>query len=80
MIEAGTGTGKTLAYLLATIPLAQALNLKVVIATATVALQEQVILKDIPELLNGSEPRLFCCACQRERSLALSVCLNWMRC
>ena len=55
VIEAGTGTGKTLAYLLATIPLAQALNLKVVIATATVALQEQVILKDIPELLNGSE-------------------------
>ena len=38
VIEAGTGTGKTLAYLLATIPLAQALNLKVVIATATVAL------------------------------------------
>jgi len=55
VIEAGTGTGKTLAYLVATIPLAQALNLKVVIATATVALQEQVILKDIPELLNGSE-------------------------
>ncbi|MEE3086487.1 MAG: ATP-dependent DNA helicase DinG [Pseudomonadota bacterium] len=55
VIEAGTGTGKTLAYLLATIPLAQALDLKVVIATATVALQEQVILKDIPELLSGSE-------------------------
>ena len=55
VIEAGTGTGKTLAYLLATIPLAQTLNLKVVIATATVALQEQVILKDIPELLSGSE-------------------------
>ena len=48
-------TGKTLAYLLSTIPLAQAFNLKVVIATATVALQEQVILKDIPELLSGSE-------------------------
>ena len=55
VIEAGTGTGKTLAYLLSTIPLAQAFNLKVVIATATVSLQEQVILKDIPELLNGSE-------------------------
>tara|TARA_B100001057_G_scaffold463187_1_gene516888 strand:- start:2685 stop:4877 length:2193 start_codon:yes stop_codon:yes gene_type:complete len=55
VIEAGTGTGKTLAYLLATIPLARALNLKVIIATATVALQEQVISKDIPELLNGSK-------------------------
>jgi len=55
VIEAGTGTGKTLAYLLATIPLAQALKLKVVIATATVALQEQVMLKDIPELQEGSD-------------------------
>lgn len=55
VIEAGTGTGKTLAYLLAVIPLAQALDLKVVIATATVALQEQVTQKDIPELLQGSD-------------------------
>ena len=55
VIEAGTGTGKTLAYLLAVIPLAQALDLKVVIATATVALQEQVTHKDIPELLQGSD-------------------------
>jgi ATP-dependent DNA helicase DinG len=55
VIEAGTGTGKTLAYLVAVIPLAQALELKVVVATATVALQEQVSLKDIPELLQGSD-------------------------
>jgi ATP-dependent DNA helicase DinG len=55
VVEAGTGTGKTLAYLLAVIPLAQKLGLKVVISTATVALQEQVVLKDIPELLAGSE-------------------------
>ncbi len=55
VVEAGTGTGKTLAYLLAVIPLAQRLNLKVVVATATVALQEQVMLKDIPEVLQGSD-------------------------
>jgi ATP-dependent DNA helicase DinG len=55
VVEAGTGTGKTLAYLLAVVPLAQELGYKVVIATATVALQEQVILKDIPELLEGSD-------------------------
>jgi ATP-dependent DNA helicase DinG len=55
VIEAGTGTGKTLAYLLASIPVAAELNLKVVIATATVALQEQVVEKDIPELLQGSD-------------------------
>ena len=38
VIEAGTGTGKTLAYSVAGIPVAQALEKKLVIATATVAL------------------------------------------
>lgn len=55
VVEAGTGTGKTLAYLLAAIPVAQSRNLKLIIATATVALQEQVVLKDIPELIEGSD-------------------------
>jgi len=55
VVEAGTGTGKTLAYLLAVLPLAKALDYKVVIATATIALQEQVIQKDIPEVLAGSD-------------------------
>jgi ATP-dependent DNA helicase DinG len=55
VVEAGTGTGKTLAYVLGTVPLAQSLGLKVVIATATVALQEQVVLKDLPAILSGCE-------------------------
>ncbi|MEX2468981.1 MAG: ATP-dependent DNA helicase DinG [Pseudohongiellaceae bacterium] len=55
VVEAGTGTGKTLAYLLAVLPLARALEFKVVIATATVALQEQVLYKDIPELQQGCD-------------------------
>ncbi len=55
VVEAGTGTGKTMAYLLAVIPLARQMQLKVVVATATVALQEQVMLKDIPEVLQGSD-------------------------
>ena len=55
VVEAGTGTGKTLAYILAVLPLAKALNCKVVIATATVALQEQVILKDIPDILSSCD-------------------------
>lgn len=55
VVEAGTGTGKTLAYVLAVLPLARALNFKVVIATATVALQEQVMLKDLPEIQQGSD-------------------------
>lgn len=55
VVEAGTGTGKTLAYVLAVLPLAKALDYKVVIATATVALQEQVVYKDLPEIMAGSE-------------------------
>ncbi len=51
VIEAGTGTGKTLAYLLAVLPTAKLLDKKVVLATATVALQDQVVNKDIPDLL-----------------------------
>ena len=50
VVEAGTGTGKTLAYCLATIPIAKAQDKRVVIATATVALQEQVVLRDLPDL------------------------------
>ena len=50
VVEAGTGTGKTAAYCLATIPLAKALNKRVVISTATVALQEQIVLRDLPDL------------------------------
>lgn len=51
MIEAGTGTGKTLAYLLPGIVLAQHFQKKLVVTTATVALQEQLIQKDVPEVL-----------------------------
>lgn len=49
-VEGPTGTGKTLAYLLGTIPVAKALGKKVVVATATVALQEQLVHRDIPDL------------------------------
>ncbi len=49
-VEAGTGTGKTAAYCIATIPIARALDKTVVISTATVALQEQVVLRDLPDL------------------------------
>ena len=49
-IEAGTGTGKTAAYCLAAIPIAKALDKTLVIASATVALQEQIVLRDLPDL------------------------------
>jgi len=54
VVEAGTGTGKTLAYVLGTLPLARHLGKKVVLATATVALQEQVTLRDLPDILSHS--------------------------
>ena len=37
VVEAGTGTGKTLAYLLSTLPIARQLGKRVVVATGTVA-------------------------------------------
>ncbi len=46
--EAGTGIGKSLAYLMATIPAAVLNNRKIIISTATVALQEQLVNKDLP--------------------------------
>nr|WP_086937518.1 ATP-dependent DNA helicase DinG [Thaumasiovibrio occultus] len=46
--EAGTGTGKSMAYLMGAIPLAMETNRTVVISTATVALQEQLLNKDLP--------------------------------
>ena len=49
-IEAGTGTGKSLAYSLGAIPLALSRKKKVIISTATVALQEQLVDKDLPFL------------------------------
>ena len=55
VIEAGTGTGKSLAYCLGAIPLAKSQNNKVVISTATVALQEQLADKDLPFFAQFSE-------------------------
>lgn len=72
VIEAGTGTGKTLAYSVAGIPVAQALEKKLVIATATVALQEQIVFKDLPDLLrNGGLQFTFALAKGRGRYLCL---------
>lgn len=53
IIEAGTGTGKTLAYLVPAI-LSQK---KIVISTGTKNLQEQIFFKDLPFLLQHLAPR-----------------------
>src|SRR5436305_12781894 len=44
LAEAGTGTGKSLAYLIPALESGQ----RVVVATATKALQEQLLVKDVP--------------------------------
>src|SRR5919206_201767 len=58
IVEAGTGTGKTLAYLVPAIAAAVARGGRVVISTGTKNLQEQLMEKDIPFLqpvLDGLE-------------------------
>src|SRR5438552_5281704 len=49
-LEAGTGTGKTVAYCLAAIVASELLEKTVIVSTATVALQEQLLQKDLPRL------------------------------
>ncbi|TBU97979.1 ATP-dependent DNA helicase DinG [Stutzerimonas kirkiae] len=72
-VEAGTGTGKTVAYSLAVIPTAKMAGKRLVIATATVALQEQIVHKDLPDLMRNSGLNFsFALAKGRGRYLCLS--------
>ena len=50
IVEAGTGTGKTLAYLLPALRLARERGQRVIISTGTKNLQEQLFFKDLPFL------------------------------
>ena len=50
VVQAGTGVGKSLAYCAPAIAVALARNTRVMISTATVALQEQLVNKDLPAL------------------------------
>ncbi|NJN83729.1 MAG: hypothetical protein HC802_16620 [Caldilineaceae bacterium] len=49
LIEAGTGTGKSLAYLLPSLLWSAQNQRRVVVATNTIALQDQLIDKDLPQ-------------------------------
>ncbi len=51
LVEAGTGTGKSLAYLLPAACFALRNNERVVVSTSTIGLQEQIIGKDVPALV-----------------------------
>jgi ATP-dependent DNA helicase DinG len=50
VVEGKTGVGKTLGYLIPAIVFSKLLGRRVIISTATVALQEQLIQKDLPAL------------------------------
>ena len=73
LVQAGTGTGKSLAYL---VP-ALAHHKRVIVATATLALQRQLVAHDLPRLAEAVKPLI-----NREPAFALLkgrnnyVCLN----
>lgn len=58
-VEAGTGVGKSLAYLVPSILFAKANNKKAVISTHTINLQEQLTQKDLPMLEAVLKPLQF---------------------
>lgn len=55
LIEAGTGTGKSLAYLLPAIAWAVQNRRRVLVSTNTINLQDQLVTKDIPDLVRVFE-------------------------
>ena len=57
-VQAGTGTGKSLAYLVPAIRHAQARDTTVIVSTATLALQRQLVERDLPRLVEALDPLL----------------------
>ena len=73
MVEAGTGTGKSFAYLVPAVLAATAhKDCRVVISTHTISLQEQLVRKDIP-FLQSVMPRPFTAVLVKGRSNYLSL-------
>ncbi len=58
LVQAGTGTGKSVAYLVPAIAHAVAVGKPVVVATATLALQAQVVDRDLPRVVEALAPLL----------------------
>ncbi|MEO8433676.1 MAG: ATP-dependent DNA helicase [Pyrinomonadaceae bacterium] len=67
IVEAGTGTGKTLAYLVPAVASALGGGGRVIISTGTKNLQEQLMDKDIP-FLQSVLPKPFSAACMKGRN------------
>lgn len=58
LVQAGTGTGKSLAYLVPLVQHAVRTRRPAVVSTATLALQAQVVERDLPRLADAVEPLL----------------------
>ena len=58
LVQAGTGTGKSLAYLVPAVRHAVVENQRVVVSTATLALQRQVMTRDLPLVSDAVAPLL----------------------
>lgn len=72
MVEAGTGVGKSFAYLVPAILAAAQDGKKVVVSTHTISLQEQLLEKDIP-LLQAVMPEEFTAVLVKGRSNYVSL-------
>lgn len=55
-VQAGTGTGKSLAYLVPAIRHSQSTDSTIIVSTATIALQRQLVNRDLPRLADALEP------------------------
>jgi len=76
-VEAPTGTGKTMAYLISCLPIAKANKKKLIIACANVALQEQILYKDIVEAKKFSSVEFeFAIAKGRSRYVCIRNLIN----
>ena len=58
LVQAGTGTGKSLAYLVPAIRHAVETGRPAIVATATLALQAQIVDRDLPRIADAVEPLL----------------------
>jgi ATP-dependent DNA helicase DinG len=58
LVQAGTGTGKSLGYLVPAVAHAVRSRTPVVVSTATLALQAQIVDRDLPRVVEALTPRL----------------------
>ena len=80
LVQAGTGTGKSLGYLAPALVYSIEKGTQVIVATATLALQTQLAHKDIPAILDASDKIL----CRRPKVAVLKgrsnhICLHKVR-